>query len=122
MDIDVLIYGFREVQVKSGPNVGRKTLFFTVVFRIGENTIISSGWRVQEKKLMPPTTRLAFNKFLNLTMVDSAMASKIYLKLKTMLPEGWELEENINDAITLITARRKDVEKFCPELKNVDKN
>jgi hypothetical protein len=119
--MEIFINGLREVETKSGKNAGRKSLFFSVAFKIGNSLIITTGWRLFDKKIHPQMAMYGGGRILNLSAVDSATAAMIYFKLKEKLVDEYskyELSEDLNEATRLIIARKSDVQKMLPELIN----
>jgi hypothetical protein len=128
LQVNITVGGLRVVEAKGGPRAGKKTLFFStaLIFRTGtgvpgeELTLLLSGWRWQEGKLLPPATSLGFGKFLNLTYVDTTLAYSIVEALKKFLEETQEssfkeflpIEGNINDMIRTVTITEEKVRKF----------
>jgi hypothetical protein len=125
LELKLHLTGFREVETKTGKNAGRKTLFFTIAFQLGDRLLCTTGWRLFDKKIHPIHTQYSFGRILNLACIDSATANEIYFELKNKLktlPEQYpeyithELSESVEEGIRLIKATKQDLKKFAPEL------
>jgi hypothetical protein len=117
--MEIFINGLREVETKTGKNAGRKSLFFSVAFKVGMNLILTTGWRLMDTKIHPMATTYGGGRILNLSSVDSGTAALIYTKLREKLTgefEKFELNEDLHDATKLIVARKSDIAKMLPEM------